>query len=214
MKKVHDLTSSYREIAKKTSHVPRLHCAIFKELCRRQTERRRSEASGNSIRRFLRRGCLPTRAPRRENLVPNVSRTCSPPALSGTHYRRALRIREVSEIRANLSRMKLGKGSSHDITRLFFTSFATSRFWNIRFLSLIDLFWGRRAIRWCRITRLKSHKPCFALEIKLSKRTRAISSTRREHRQLDARHKFSRKRSACVKPLHLSFCSNAAARDI
>lgn len=56
---------------------------------------------------------------------------------------------------------------------------------------------------------------CSALEIKLSKHTRAISDIRREHRQLDARHKFSGKRSACVKPLHLSFCFQwCGARDI
>jgi len=75
-----------------------------------------------------------------------------------------------------------------------------------------SFFFG--TIRWRRITRLKSYQLVLLLKLNRQSDTCAISDVRREHRQLDARHKFSRKRSACVKPLYLSFCSNVVARDI
>lgn len=129
----------YREIAKKTSHVPRLH--NFQGALS-TTDGRRSEASGivePDTRLWGVDGCLLVRVPHRENLISNVSpeRVLRVSTLSGAHYQRVLRIRELDR------RIRQDGNFSRDLTSFlsqkvrFFYARMTPIYLNDRTMSVL-----------------------------------------------------------------------------
>lgn len=128
-------------------------CTIFKELLSTTDGKTdvgaRPAGSWNPIRQFLGRECLPTRGS--ASYVRILSRTCPERALrararlSGTHYRRAHRIREVGRrdtcefVATKLSGRALYSRVTSRDSSPFFTMLLLSY---TCFLSLSDLFWG------------------------------------------------------------------------